>query len=87
MTALILVGLFSFMTGIGAAAAADLVVRRLRDRQEADPSLTEQDRADIAAEFAGHTSAVWSQVRQYADALADGDADLRECLRRFEGGR
>ena len=85
--ALIIVGLFSFMTGVGAAEAADLVVRRLRDRREVDPPLTEQDRADIAAEFAGHTTAVWSQVRQYADALADGDADLRERLRRFEGGR
>lgn len=87
MTALVLVGLLSFMTGVGAAEAADLVVRRLRHRQEADPPLTEQDRADIALEFAGHTSAVWSQVRQYADALADGDSDLRERLRRFEGGR
>lgn len=85
--ALILVGLLSFMAGVGAAEAADLVVRRPRDRQDADPPLTEQDRADIAAEFAGHTTAVWSQVRQYADALADGDADLRARLRRFEGGR
>ena len=85
--ALVLVGLLGFMTGVGVAEAADLVVHRLRDRQEADPALTEQDRADIADEFAGHTTAVWSQVRQYADALADGDADLRERLRRFEGGR
>lgn len=84
---LILVGLLSFTAGVGAAGAADLVVGRLRDRQEADSPLTEQDRADIAAEFAGHTTAVWSQVRQYAHALADGDVDLRERLRRFEGGR
>lgn len=85
--ALVFVGLLSFMTGVGAAEAAEQVVRHLRDRHETDPRLTERDRADIAAEFAGHTSAVWSQVRQYADALADGDADLRERLRRFEGGR
>lgn len=85
MMALILVGLLSFIAGVGAAEATDLLVRRLRDRKEADPRLTEQDRADIAAEFATHTSAVWSQVREFADALADGDAELRERLRRFEG--
>lgn len=88
MTALILVGLLSFMTGVGAAEAADQLVRRFRDRRhEEDPRLTEQDHADIAAEFAIHTTAVWSQVRGFADALADGDAELREQLRRFEGGR
>lgn len=86
--ALILTSLLSFMTGVGAAEAADLVVRRLRARrQEAGMALSEQDRADIAAEFATHTAAVWSQVRTFADALADGDVALRERLRRFEGGQ
>lgn len=85
--ALILVSLLTFMTGVGAAEAADLVIRRLRQRREAEPLLTEQDRADIAAEFATHTTAVWSQVRTFADALADGDGELRDQLRRFEGGR
>lgn len=88
MMALILVGLLSFMTGVGTAEAADLVVRRLRSRRLADGvALSERDRADIAAEFATHTTAVWSQVRTFADALADGDQELRDRLRRFEGGQ
>lgn len=87
MTALLLVGLLGVMAGASGSELSRLVVRHVHDRQGAEPVLTDQDRAIITDEFATHTSAVWSQVRTFADALADGDAELREQLRRFEGGR
>lgn len=87
MIAFILVGLFGVLAGAGGTEAARMVVRHLHESRDSDPQLTERDRAIITDEFATHTSAVWSQVRQFADALADGDAQLREQLRRFEGGR
>ena len=86
--ALLLVGVLGFATGFGAARIA---LRALGSGhgawREADTALTEVDRTAIASEFAGHTDAVWSQVRDFADALADGDVQLRERLRQFEGGR
>lgn len=85
--AFMLVGLFGVLAGAGSTELGRLVARRIHDRREADPLLTEEDRAIITDEFATHTSAVWSQVRKFADALADGDVQLREQLRRFEGGR
>lgn len=85
--AFILVGLLGTLVGAGGTEAARLIVRRLHVRRDSDPRLTEQDREVITDEFATHTTAVWSQVRQFADALADGDVHLREQLRRFEGGR
>lgn len=48
--------------------------------------LAEADRQRIAGEFETHTAAVRQQVSEYADALADGDVDLRERLRRIEAG-
>lgn len=85
--ALILVGILGCTMGAGGAELSRLVVRRLSERRTARPDLTERDRAILTDEFATHTTAVWSQVRQFADALADSDVALREQLRRFEGGR
>lgn len=48
--------------------------------------LTDQDRDDLAVEFAVHTSAARQSVSDYADRLADGDPALRERLRQFETG-
>jgi hypothetical protein len=84
---LLLVGLLGVMAGASISEASRIVVRHVRDRHETPPTLTEEDRAILTDEFATHTTAVWSQVRQFADALADGDVTLREQLRRFEGGR
>lgn len=87
MTAVVLVGLLGVLVGAGGTEGVRLIVRHLHERRDSDLPLTEHDRAVITDEFATHTSAVWSQVRQFADALADGDDQLREQLRRFEAGR
>ena len=74
---------------IGACVAVWLM--RSRSIRCPDPEahgLTEDDRAQIAAEFEAHTTALHRQVTKYADALAGDDPVLRARLRQFEqGGR
>lgn len=48
--------------------------------------LSDADRRSVAAEFAVHAEKVQAQLRHYADQLAGGDPELRERLRRLEGG-
>lgn len=74
----------------GGLASAALTVVATRGRRCVEPSvheLTDEDREAVATEFAVHASAVHRGVSEYADVLAGGDPDLRERLRRFEGGR
>jgi hypothetical protein len=56
------------------------------DLQVDADTLSEIDRREVAADFAEHAVAVQQQLARYADQLADGDASLRERLRRVEGG-
>lgn len=56
------------------------------EAHQSDDELTDADREAVAKEFAAHAVAVRRQVSDYADLLAGDDAELRERLRRFEGG-
>jgi hypothetical protein len=49
--------------------------------------LSEAEERSIAGQFALHSRRVHEQLREYADALADGDPELRERLRRLEEAR
>ena len=49
-------------------------------------SLTQEDRDEISAEFVAHAVSVRRELSRYADALADGDTQLRERLRQVEAG-
>lgn len=74
---------------VGAALSCAVAVARLRQQRSVDldrDSLSPEDRDALEAAFAAHASAVREQVSEYADALASGDVDLRERLRRFERG-
>lgn len=74
---------------VGAVVSGVVVRRRLR-HAVSQPSgaheLSSIDREQLSAEFATHASSVRRELSRYADALADGDGDLRDRLRRFEAG-
>jgi hypothetical protein len=74
---------------VGSVVTLAGVLTWVKARRCPDPEaheLTDDDREAMAADFALHTSAVRQQVSDYADLLADGDVQLRERLRYFEGG-
>ena len=75
----------------GAGISGGLVYAWMRRRREdirVIDSLTDADRDEVARDFAVHVHSVQRKVSEFADALADGDEDLRDRLRHFErGGR
>lgn len=74
------------MGGVAGAAVAHQTLRaRLCPEVDAH-ELGDADRAEITEHFRQHTRAVRDQVSSFADALADGDQQLRERLRLFESG-
>jgi hypothetical protein len=83
----VLTGISCLVTGAGIAGTT--VYRHMRKRicpEQRDYELTKADRSGIADEFAVHVSAVQQKVSEFADALADGDLQLRDRLRFFENG-
>lgn len=87
MIVTVLVGHGSLALGVAIAQAAAHVQRRRR-RNVADETvgLRDFEHDELQRDFAVHVSAVRRKVSDLADALADGDAQLRDCLRLFERG-
>ncbi len=74
---------------VGGAVGATGMRWHLRERLCPDRDaheLSEDDRSQIAEQFKEHARAAQEQVSTFADALADGDVQLRERLRLFEAG-
>ena len=81
----VLAGGMSFAIGVAVGGAGVY----LRTGNEVDAvqvadSLTDADRDQVARDFAVHVHAAQRKVSEFADALADGDDDLRDRLRHFE---
>lgn len=87
MIVTVLVGLGSFALGAAVApSAAHVQRRRLRNVADESVVLREFERDELESDFAVHVSAVRCKVSEFADELADGDAQLRDCMRHFEQG-
>lgn len=74
---------------LGGAAGAAAMRQVLRHRLCPDVGaheLNDDDCAEITKHFRQHARAVREQVSSFADALAEGDQQLRERLRLFESG-
>lgn len=81
----------SAVTGFvaGGVMSGAVVVAVLRPRLCPDPAdheLRDDDREQIASEFTVHATSVRRELGRYADALADGDINLRQRLRQIEAG-
>lgn len=74
------------VAGAGVTAALWWHSERQKVLANEAPVLDAQDRQVLADQFGDHVAAVHRQVSVYADQLADGDPELRERLRRIEGG-
>lgn len=87
---IVTVGVGAVCLAVGAAVSHWLTRRACRKHAGVpladDQDLTDQDREQLAAEFADHVSAVRRQVGAFADDLAGSDVLLRERLRMFEAG-
>lgn len=73
----------------GGAVSGVVVHAGLRSRLCPDPvdhELRDDEREQVASEFAVHATSVRRELGRYADALADGDANLRQRLRQIEAG-
>lgn len=71
----------------GLAVSGVLVVTLTRSRlcpNPEDHDLRDDVREQVASEFAAHVTSVRRELGQYADALADGDTNLRKRLRQIE---
>lgn len=84
-----LAGGLSFIVGVAVGGA--WVFRQTRKKVnsvEVIDDLTYADHNQVTRDFAAHVHSAQLKVSEYADALADGDDDLRHRLRHFEkGGR
>lgn len=85
MIVTVLAGGVSFVIGVATGGAGVL----LRTGKKANAvqlvdHLTDTDRDQVARDFAVHVHSTQRKVSEYADALADGDDDLRNRLRHFE---
>ncbi|OBK19139.1 hypothetical protein [Mycobacterium sp. 1245852.3] len=73
----------------GSVISGVLVVALTRSRlcpNPEDHDLRDDEREEVASEFAAHATSVRRELGRYADALADGDTDLRKRLRQIEAG-
>lgn len=89
MTGVIVASLVGLAGGVSSVLLAQKVPwRKLRPRRNDAVALTlsDPDRERVARDFAIHVTAVDRKVSEFADALAGGDAALRNRLRRFERG-
>lgn len=90
MSALEIVACVSWAAGVVASAGVVAAFWWRSQRQRVlpaeSPAFNVEDRQVLADQFGDHVAAVRRQVRVYADQLADGDPELRERLRRIEGG-
>lgn len=89
MTGMIVASLVGLAVGVSSVLLAQKVPwQKLRPGRDDEVALTlsDPDRERVAQDFAVHVSAVDRKVSEFADALAGGDAALRNRLRRFERG-
>jgi hypothetical protein len=73
----------------GSVVSGVLVAALMRSRLCPNPDdhhLRDDEREQVASEFAIHATSVRRELGRYADALADGDTDLRKRLRQIEAG-
>lgn len=73
----------------GGAISSAIVLAVLRSQLCPDPAdheLRDDEREQVASEFAVHATSVRRELGRYADALADGDVNLRQRLRQIEAG-
>lgn len=73
----------------GGAVSGAIVIAVLRTRlcpDSADHEFRDDEREQVASEFAVHATSVRRELGRYADALANGDVNLRQQLRQIETG-
>ena len=74
---------------VGGAMSGAIVVAVRRSQLCPDPpdhDFRDDEREQVASEFAVPASSVRRELGGYADALADGDVNLRQRLRQIEAG-